>query len=35
MGWWKDRIDRAFIARFRQPDAMPASAARSAEPSGG
>ncbi len=19
MGWWKDRIDRAFIARFRQP----------------
>ena len=19
MGWWKDRIDRAFIARFRAP----------------
>jgi NADH dehydrogenase FAD-containing subunit len=23
MGWWKDRIDRAFIARFRQSEAMP------------
>jgi pyridine nucleotide-disulfide oxidoreductase family protein len=34
MGWWKDRIDRAFIARFRQPDAMPAPRARSAESSG-
>jgi hypothetical protein len=34
MGWWKDRIDRAFIARFRQPEAMPAGAARPAETSG-
>jgi NADH dehydrogenase FAD-containing subunit len=34
MGWWKDRIDRAFIARFRQPDAMPATRARSAQSSG-
>jgi pyridine nucleotide-disulfide oxidoreductase family protein len=34
MGWWKDRIDRAFIARFRQPEATPAGAARPVETSG-